>query len=350
MPRYNPPAFKHCIEPTDKRLLITINHLRLLMEPSLLLPILAVVAGLILLMISADVFIEHAAAIAACLGMPPLLIGLTIVALGTSAPEAVVALFAAADGANDLAAGNVIGSNIANIGLVLGITGLISALSVNRQSITFDLPILWAASAFAGYMIFDNHMSRLEGLMLLAGFAVFLALLFTKNRVEPQTQDNEETQTHLLKSCLLFVLGLAVLLGSAQLLVWGATSVAKACGVSELVIGLTIVAVGTSLPELAASIASVRKGMHDIAFGNIIGSNIFNILLVLAIPAIVSSPTIESNVFHRDYIAMLVLLAALSLFMLLSFYRHKPFSKMMGGVLLCLYCCYYFILYQQMSA
>lgn len=350
MARYNPQPLKHCIEPTDKRQLTTTSTYFFIMESTLLLPILAVIIGLVLLMFSADVFIEHAASIASFLGMPPLLIGLTIVALGTSAPEAIVALFAAADGANDLAAGNVIGSNIANIGLVLGITGVITGLTINRQSVTVDLPILWLASGFTGYLLLDNTMSRLEGIILLLGFTAFLTLLFYKNRVEEDALDNSEAKTSILHSCMLFIIGLAVLLGSAQLLVWGATSIARVCGVSELIIGLTIVAVGTSLPELAASIASVRKGMHDIAFGNIIGSNIFNLLLVLAIPAIVSSPTVEANVLNRDYIAMMILLLSLSLFMVFSLYRNKAFSRVMAGILLCLYCCYYFILYQQLSA
>lgn len=244
----------------------------------------ALVAGLILLVLSSDKFIEHAALVAEKLNVSPIVIGITLVALGTSAPEMVVSAIAALDNAPGIAVGNVIGSNIANIGLVFGATLVLAAVPINGSLVKKEIPLVVGVTLLAGFLMIDQHLSIIDGVVLIVAFVVVLFLLLrnSKNLEEELTGDlPEDDGGSVARSLLIAAIGLAVLIGSSKLLVWGAIGIASALGVSDLVIGLTIVAIGTSLPELAASITSVRKGHHDIAIGNVLGSNIFNLATVL---------------------------------------------------------------------
>lgn len=268
----------------------------------------ALVAGLILLVLSSDKFIEHAALVAEKLNVSPIVIGITLVALGTSAPEMVVSAIAALDNAPGIAVGNVIGSNIANIGLVFGATLVLAAVPINGSLVKKEIPLVVSVTLLAGFLMIDQHLSIIDGVVLIVAFVVVLFLLLrnSKNLEEELTGDlPEDDGGSVARSLLIAAIGLAVLIGSSKLLVWGAIGIASALGVSDLVIGLTIVAIGTSLPELAASITSVRKGHHDIAIGNVLGSNIFNLATVLPLPALIAPGIIENTVIERDFWWML---------------------------------------------
>jgi cation:H+ antiporter len=275
--------------------------------------ILAIAGGFLLLAWSADRFVVGASAIALNLNISPLVIGLTIVSLGTSAPEIIVSGMAAWQGNSGLAVGNAIGSNIFNIALVLGITALIMPLNVHSSIIRRELPALLLVMGFAWILLVDGMLARMDGVLLLAGMAAMLGWITwvgLKAQATPDpmvTEFAEEMPTGIGVGRALFLLatGALVLLASSRLLVWGAVSVAQALGISDLVIGLTIVALGTSLPELAASVMSALKHEHDIAIGNIIGSNIFNLLAVLGLPGLISPIRIDSMVLIRDYPVML---------------------------------------------
>ncbi len=247
-----------------------------------------------------------------------MLIGLTVVSLGTSAPEMLVSSIAAYNDAGGLAIGNVLGSNIANIGLVLGATALIAPLPVKTGLMRKELPLLIGVTAAAGLLLFDGHLGRIDGFILLAGLAVCLYLFARFQRYADPSEvkhEEEELPDIDLKPALAWVvIGLLLLAGSSRLLVWGATEIALQLGVSDLVIGLTIVAIGTSLPELAASITSALKGHHDIAIGNVVGSNIFNLLAVLPLPALIQPFEIESVVLWRDYSIMMAFTLGLLFF------------------------------------
>ncbi|WP_233401647.1 calcium/sodium antiporter [Marinomonas ostreistagni] len=268
----------------------------------------ALIAGLILLVLSSDKFIEHAALVAEKLNVSPIVIGITLVALGTSAPEMVVSAIAALDNAPGIAVGNVIGSNIANIGLVFGATLVLAAVPINGSLIKKEIPLVIFVTLLAGFLMIDQHLSLTDGVALIIAFLIVLYLLLknSKNLEDELTEDlPEDDGGSVARSLLIAGVGLAVLIGSSKLLVWGAIGIASALGVSDLIIGLTIVAIGTSLPELAASIASVKKGHHDIAIGNVLGSNIFNLATVLPLPAILAPGLIEETVINRDYWWML---------------------------------------------
>ncbi|MBM6549856.1 calcium/sodium antiporter [Marinomonas ostreistagni] len=264
----------------------------------------ALIAGLILLVLSSDKFIEHAALVAEKLNVSPIIIGVTLVALGTSAPEMVVSAIAALDNAPGIAIGNVLGSNIANIGLVFGATLVLAAVPISGSLIKREIPLVLGITVLAGVLMADQALSILDGILLIAGFLVVLFVLLrnSKNMASELTEDlPEDDGGSVTRSIIIAVLGLAVLIGSSKLLVWGAVGIASALGVSDLVIGLTIVAIGTSLPELAASITSVRKGHHDIAIGNVLGSNIFNLATVLPLPALLAPSAIEATIMGRDF-------------------------------------------------
>lgn len=281
-----------------------------------------IISGLIILVWSADKFVIGAAATARHLGMSPLLVGLTIVAMGTSAPEIFVSIMAALDGAGNLAVGNALGSNITNIGLVLGITALISPIPLQKKLLKKELPLLVLVSIIGGLVLMDLQLNLTDALILFAAmaFALYLMFLDSSESGEPIVDADEAAEiesTPMRKALLLMVLGLAALLVSSRMLVDGAVSVATFFGVSELVIGLTIVAIGTSLPELAASVASALKGHHDIAIGNVIGSNIFNMLTVMPVPGLLAVTQVESMALYRDYAVMMVMtLMLLALFVL----------------------------------
>ncbi|TPE52354.1 calcium/sodium antiporter [Maribrevibacterium harenarium] len=308
----------------------------------------ALVLGLVLLVWSSDLFIENAAIVAEKLNVSPIIIGVTLVALGTSAPEMVVSAVAAIDQAADIAIGNVVGSNIANIALVFGATLLFGAIPVNGGLIRKEIPILISITLLTGYCFFDGTLDWIDGTILVTAFAIALVLLLRGAKdfeaeltEELPPQDNAPLWQTLAKS----LLGLIVLIGSSKLLVWGATGIASALGVSELVIGLTIVAIGTSLPELAASITSVRKGHHDIAIGNVIGSNIFNLATVLPMPAFIAPGVLQASVVSRDYGWMLGLTVFIALVCVLFVRSNKQqIPRIIALPLLGSYAIYLFIL------
>lgn len=290
----------------------------------MLLPIAAIIAGLILLVWSADRFVDGSAATARYFGMPSLLIGIIIVGFGTSAPEMVVSALAATAGNPGIALGNAYGSNITNIGLILGFTALISPIAVSSQVVRKELPILLAISAMAAWQIYDGELTRLDAIILLAVFALIMGTTIyqelKKKKHAPQdaqdTQDAQESSMSLPKAIMWLVLGLVLLIVSSRMLVWGAVEIAHALGISDLIIGLTIVAVGTSLPELASSIIAAIKNEHDIALGNIIGSNLFNTLAVVGIAGSIAPMEVSFEVLTRDMTVMCALTVALLIFAL----------------------------------
>ena len=297
----------------------------------------AVLLGLILLVWSADKFVIGAAATARRLGMSPLLVGLTIVAMGTSAPEMFVSAMAALDGAGNLAIGNALGSNITNIALVLGITALISPIPLQKKLLKKELPLLVLVSIIGGLVLADLELNLTDALILFSAMLVALYLMFLDSKesgesIVEEDEAEEIENTPMGKAIFDLVLGLAVLMLSSKMLVWGATLIARHYEVSELVIGLTIVAIGTSLPELAASVASALKGHHDIAIGNVIGSNIFNLLTVMPIPGLLAVTQVEPMALYRDYTVMMILTLALLVLFLIS-YRKGKLGRTAGALL-----------------
>jgi len=283
----------------------------------------AIVSGFILLIWGADKFIDGAAGIASNLGVAPLIVGLTIVGFGTSAPEMIVSAFAAFDGAPALGIGNAIGSNISNLGLVLGVTILVTPLAVHSITLRREFPVLvFIMFLSLLLLLWDMELDRVDGLILFTGFILTLggmAWLAVKIAQDDPlkiefSQEYQQPKRSLKKSIVLFLTGLIALLGGAKLLVWGATGVAQLLGISDLVIGLTVVAIGTSLPELAACISSALKNEHDIAVGNILGSIIFNLLAVLAMPGLIHPSKVDSLLLTRDFSFMIGLTIVLYLF------------------------------------
>ncbi|WP_191964428.1 calcium/sodium antiporter [Marinobacter confluentis] len=286
----------------------------------MLLASLAIVFGLILLVWSADRFIEGAAATAKHLGMPSLLIGMVIIGFGTSAPELAVSAMAALDGNPGLALGNGYGSNITNIAVIVGITALIAPIAVHSQVLRKELPLLLALTFIAGYQLIDGELSRLDGWVLLAVFfAVMGWSIFQGIRGKGDSLAGDvdtEIIDHpmpLNKAIMWLVIGLVLLLISSRMLVWGAVFIAQSLGISDLIIGLTVVAIGTSLPELASALAAVKKNEHDLILGNIIGSGIFNTLAVVGVAATIHPLAVESDVLYRDWTLMTALTLGLML-------------------------------------
>lgn len=312
----------------------------------MLYPILALITGLILLVWSADRFVLGAAATAKNFGMSPMLIGLTIVSFGTSAPEILVSLMASTSGAGDLAIGNALGSNIANIALVLGVTALIAPLPVKSGVLKKELPLLLGVTILAGILLFDLQLNRIDGIILLIALGVCLYLFsrFQKNATNDSLAEDEELPSMENRSAIFWLItGLVILAISSKMLVWGASEIAYSLGVSKLVVGLTIVAIGTSLPELAASVASALKNHHDIAIGNIVGSNIFNLVAVMAIPGLVAPIGMEAIVLQRDYVVMLGLTFALLAFALWQ--KPPSINRFEGSILASAYAGYLVLLY-----
>lgn len=294
-----------------------------------LLPLVAIVLGLAVLVWSADRFVVAAAAIARHFGLPPLLIGAVIIGFGTSAPELAVSVLSALEGNPGIALGNAYGSNIANIGLILGLTALISPIAVQSQVLRQELPILTAVTALAVLLAWDLAITRAEAGVMLAVFAALMAWSIWQGVRHGADTLAAETEVELQATTLSvgrawaeLALGLVLLVASSRALVWGAVSVAQALGVSDLVIGLTIVAVGTSLPELASSIAAARKGEHDLALGNVIGSNLFNTLAVAGLAGAIAPMQAEAALLNRDLPVMAAF--TLALFMLGWGWRGRP--------------------------
>ncbi len=313
----------------------------------MLLAVGAVLVGFALLVWSADRFVDGAAATSSHFGMPSLLIGVVVVGFGTSAPEMVVSALAAWEGNPNLALGNGLGSNIVNTGLILGVTALMVPLMVHSKIVRKELPILIVVGLIVGGMLWDGALQRWEAILLLVGF--FILIGWTVYSAMSGSDDNlavemdQELVEHAmsLKMALFWVgLGLVLLIISARVLVWGAVTIAESMGVSDLVIGLTIVALGTSLPELAASVIAARKGEHDIAIGNVVGSNIFNLLAVIGIAGIIKPlEAISPEVLHRDWPAMM-LLSVVLLIMALGFKRQGRINRIEAVLLLLMYVAY----------
>ena len=308
---------------------------------------LAVLLGLAILVWSADRFVEGAAATAQHFSVPPLLIGMVVVGFGTSAPEMVVSAISAVEGNPGIALGNAYGSNIANIALVLGVTALISPVLVHSSILRKELPLLLGVTLLAVYQVWDGEITRLDALVLLLAFFIIMGWTIwngLKKGTDSLAADLEEDlagKNLTLKLALLWlVIGLLLLVVSSRLLVWGSVEVAQSLGVSDLIIGLTIVAIGTSLPELASSVAAARKGEHDMALGNILGSNLFNTLAVVGIAGAIHPLGFGPEVFSRD--AMLMLLLTLALFVLGYGYKKRQGSinRLAGVALLACYVAY----------
>lgn len=308
--------------------------------------ILAVIAGLALLVWSADRFVDGAAATAKHLGMPTLLIGMVIIGFGTSAPEMVVSALASMQGNPGLALGNGYGSNITNIALILGITALLCPIAVHSTILRKELPVLAAVTLLAGYQLIDGQISRMDAVVLLLVFALTMGWsiwLGMKQRGDALGDDfeheMEESLMPIKKALLWLFIGLVLLVASSRLLVWGAVDIAMALGVSDLIIGLTVVAIGTSLPELASSIVAVRKNEHDLALGNVIGSNMFNTLAVVGIAGAIHPMAVAPEVLYRDWVVMAAL--TFSLFVLgYGIRRAGHINRIEGGLLATAYACY----------
>ena len=323
----------------------------------MLLAIVAVIVGLAVLVWSADKFVDGAVGVAEFCGMSTLLIGMVVVGFGTSAPELTVSAISASQGNPELALGNAYGSNIANIALILGATALISPILMQRSVLRGDLPILLAVSVLSIILVWDGSVARWNGFLLLIVFTAAMAYSIRRELKKAKLEKSESLsgnddsaepkKVSLGKSVFWLVLGLVLLVVSSRALVWGAVEIARALGVSDLLIGLTIVAIGTSLPELASSIAAARKGENDLALGNIIGSNLFNTLAVVGLAAIVSPmDAIEKAVAYRDMPLMIALTVAL---IVLGFRRKGDgrLNRIAGAILLVVYVGYLALLIVQ---
>lgn len=320
---------------------------------SLYLPIGALVAGMIGLVWGADRFVIGSASLARSIGISSFVIGLTIVSIGTSAPEIIISINAALKGSGELAVGNALGSNLANMGLVLGVTLLIAPITIQKALVKQEGLILFLVTGLAGFCLYDALLGRLESLLLVVLVIPLLVLAINYKRSQVESSQLPDTDSFSSNNALInFIFGLLVLLACAELIVWGSKSIALSMGISELVIGLTLVAVGTSLPELAASAMSAIRGHHDIALGNIIGSNLFNLLLVMGIAGAISPIALDSQVFSRDYIAMAGLTLLMLMFMVVSLRRSSnpaKLTKTVGLVLLITYCLYYLLLWYSVT-
>ncbi|WP_318407835.1 calcium/sodium antiporter [Photobacterium leiognathi] len=309
--------------------------------------------GLVLLVWSADRLVYGAAALARNFGVAPLVIGMTILAMGSSAPEMMVSATAALAGKTDTAVGNVLGSNIANIALILGITALLKPLSISSTIIRRELPLMLGVTVIAGLLLWDNYLGRMEGVFLAVLFVLFLLAMLkisraSKNDPLMENQEEEIPTGVSNSSALIWVfIGLGLLLYSSDMVVESAVTIAKYFGMSDLVIGLTIIAVGTSLPELAASIASIYKGEDDMAVGNIIGSNVFNILAVMGIPGLLNPSVLSPLAMSRDFYVMLALSVLL---LLMALGKRRRINRVEGGILVICFIAYQAYLFLNVTA
>ncbi|WP_240612359.1 calcium/sodium antiporter [Salinicola lusitanus] len=281
----------------------------------------AIVAGLVVLVWSADRFVDGAAATARHLGLPPLLIGMVVIGFGTSAPELMVSALAAVQGNPGLALGNAYGSNITNIALIVGLVAVISPLTVHSQVIRQELPVLGGVTLISLWCLHDGVISRVDAVLLLAllfgflGYSIWRARSTHGDALETDVEAHAAADAMSLKRGVVWTLvGLLMLIVSSRFLVWGAVTVAEAFGVSDLVIGLTVVAIGTSLPELASSISAVRKNEHDLVIGNVVGSNLFNTLAVVGLAGVIHPIDVDPDVLVRDWPVMAALTLALLVF------------------------------------
>ncbi|CDH07449.1 putative Na:Ca transport protein (CacA family) [Xenorhabdus bovienii str. oregonense] len=309
------------------------------------------ITGLILLVYGSDRLVYGAAVFARSLKIPPYIVGLTIMGIGTSLPELMVSITAAQDGLPNIAVGNAIGSNITNLLLITGAASLIRPITVKSDILRRELPLMLLITAFVGYILADSYLSRLDGIVLLLTALFFIALMIKMTTVSQddgldsymQERDAElPVEGNKGIALLWVVLGLIILPISTRMVIDNAAVVARIYGISELIIGLTILAVGTSLPELATSIAAAIKGENDMAMGNIIGSNVFNITLVLGIPGILSPGVISPQAFSRDF---WVMMAASVLFTIFCLGRKHRLNRLNGVLLLGCFIAYFVVLF-----
>lgn len=298
------------------------------------------VVGFALLIKGADLFVDGASGIAARLGIPQLVIGLTIVAMGTSAPEAAVSISAALKGNAEITIGNIVGSNILNILIILGITSVIISVKVAASTIKYELPFMIAITAVLllfGYT--GGNITFSEGILLWVLFILYLTYLFVMAKRNKDETDDKQEEKPLWKLIIFILLGLFMIVFGSDISVDGASAIAKAVGISERFIGLTIVALGTSLPELVTSIAAARKGKADIAIGNIVGSNIFNILFVVGTTSLITPVVFASNFIIDTAIAI-----AAGILLLVGVLRKKELSRATGIIMLVCYGAYFIYL------
>ncbi len=311
---------------------------------------LALIGGFIIIVYGADRFVVGASATARNFGIPPLIIGLTIVGLGTSAPEILIAIEASIGGNTGLAMGNAIGSNITNITLILGITAITVPLVVKSEILRREFPILFAAMLVVIILISDGELSKLDGILMIIGLCVIMywivnvALGRRGDPIDAEYEAEIPKDISNLMALFWLIFGMILLIISSKLLVWGAVGIAELMGISQLVIGLTIIAIGTSLPELAASVISAKRNEPDIAIGNIIGSNMFNLLAVMAVPGLLHPGAVPAMVLSRDYIIMTIV--TLLLFaMAFGFRGPGQINRVEGFVLLFIFIGYQVLLY-----
>ncbi|WP_024851296.1 calcium/sodium antiporter [Hydrogenovibrio kuenenii] len=326
------------------------------MTMTLILPSLVLLAGLALLVWSSDIFIDGAAATAVHLNISPLIIGVVVLGFGTSAPEILVSILASFDNSPGLAVGNVIGSNIANIGLVLGITAIISPIVVKSSLLKREFPILLAVSVLGLLLLLDHQLGRLDGIILITMLIIVMAWMIKANKTidqhDPLVEDtideiNDLPKLSLKKGLVFLAIGLIILIGSAKLMVWGAVEIAQYFAVPDLIIGLTIVAIGTSLPELAAAISAAKKDESDLMIGNILGSNLFNLLAVMAMPALIDPSPVDNSTLMIDYPVMLGMTLAM-LVVALPRKGNAIITRGEGTLLILSYIGYLLLLYYRM--
>ncbi|MGP5210882.1 calcium/sodium antiporter [Psychrobacter alimentarius] len=306
------------------------------------LAVIAILIGLAILVWSADVFIDGATTLAKKFSVPSFLIGVLILGIGTSAPEMVVSVLAALEGSPELALGNAYGSNIINIALVLGATVLISPIIIRKAIVKRDLPILVGITAIAAWQLRDGALSAVDGIVLVVlliavlGMQIFLSLREGYHEHEDDVvteMDAKKAEQSVARGLASLFIGILMLVASSRAIVWGAVELATFWGLSELIIGLTIVAVGTSLPELVSSLSAARKGEHDMALGNIIGSNIFNTLGVVGLAALIAPITVNPVILSRDVLTMgaiTLLLVALCVYVYMT---KRKFGRLSGTTL-----------------
>ena len=299
-----------------------------------------IVLGFIGLIWGADKFVYGASALARNLGVSPLMIGLTIVAFGTSAPEIFSSAVAALEDKPELAIGNALGSNLFNVGVALGLTAVISPIKPPESLINKELPALLLVTLVTGALLFDESLGIFDALVLISitgffGYKIFQKRI--KSIVVPEIEESKVAGINSIQAILYLILGLALLILSAQVLVGAASSIAEQLGVSTAIIGLTIVALGTSLPELAASITCVLKGHHDLAIGNIVGSNILNLLAVLPFPGLLSAGPFDPSLLYRDYFGVLILTLLLAFFCHRAIKKNKMIGRINGMIFLSIY-------------
>lgn len=315
---------------------------------SLAIAIVAVIIGLAVLVWSADTFIDGATNLAVKLNMPSFLIGVIILGVGTSAPEMVVSALSALDGSPGIALGNAFGSNIMNIALVLGMAAIISPIAIKANVIKQDMMFLIAATALVAFQLSDGKLTLTEGIIMLVALAIVLFAQIVLSLKGRQSDDipHENEGINTRKAIFSLIVGLVLLVLSSRVIVFGAVELAKLWGLSELLIGLTIVAIGTSLPELVASIVAARRGESDMALGNIVGSNLFNTLGVVGLAAIISPMNVEASILNRDMLMVGIMTTMLFILSLVALRQKSSLYRMAGIILLTTFVIYTFWLIQ----